>query len=80
MKSLLIRGLPELTLSRLKLRAKRHGRSLQKEVEQVLSDAAELIPADTQAATSPLDSLELVTTKRTASGWSREDIYGDGER
>ncbi|HLG71042.1 MAG TPA: plasmid stability protein [Chloroflexota bacterium] len=40
MPSLLVRDLPEETLAALKARAAQHNRSLQKEVQSILADAA----------------------------------------
>ncbi len=75
MPDILIRGLDKQTLNRLKQRAKRHGRSLQKEARMVLENAAGM---------SVAEALE------TARGWreklgrrfedSTELIRGDRER
>lgn len=57
MSDLLIRGLNDRALERLKLRAKRNGRSLQKEVKLMLEQAA---GADPEA------------TKKMFSGWKQK--------
>jgi len=46
MPDILIRGLDEQTLKRLKSRAKRHGRSLQNEAKMVIENAAGLSMAE----------------------------------
>ena len=78
MKSILIRGLPEDTLARLKHRAKRHRRSLQKEVQALLEDAAQMIPAE--ESTEPTLKLHIVHSGKSDSTWSREAIYHDDGR
>jgi len=75
MPDILIRGLDEQTLKRLKQRAKRHGRSLQKEARMVLENAA---------------GMSIAEALRTARAWreklgrrfedSTELIRGDRER
>lgn len=78
MKSLHIRNLEEETLAGLKVRAKRHHRSLQKEVEVLLKDAASMV-----AHVEPvplMDRLHTVKTGETNGTWSREEIYGDDGR
>ncbi|MCY2925905.1 MAG: hypothetical protein NT031_10785 [Planctomycetota bacterium] len=50
MSDILIRGLDEKTLNRLKARAKRHGRSLQGEAKIVLENAAGVSLAEALAA------------------------------
>lgn len=42
MSDILVRGMDEETVARLKSRARRNGRSLQSELKQVLEDAASL--------------------------------------
>lgn len=79
MKSLHIRNLDDDVLLGLKVRAERHHRSVQKEVEVLLRDAAQMIQPR-EAAPSPLRDLHLVESKRTLSDWSRESIYGDDGR
>lgn len=46
MADILIRGLDEKAVKRLKVRAKQHGRSLQREVRRVLEQAAGAGPKD----------------------------------
>lgn len=50
MSDILIRGLDEKTLNRLKARAKRHGRSLQGEAKTVLENAAGVSLAEALAS------------------------------
>ena len=50
MSDILIRGLDEKTVERLKARAKRHGRSLQSEARSVLENAAGASLAEALAA------------------------------
>lgn len=79
MKSLHIRHLEDEVLLGLKRRAARHRRSLQKEVETVLSDAARMVPME-KALESPLRGLNFVQTRRKASNWSRDTIYDEDGR
>jgi plasmid stability protein len=46
MPQVLVRDLDEGVVARLKARARRHGRSLQKEAKAILEDAARLSPMD----------------------------------
>ncbi|MBC9868084.1 MAG: hypothetical protein F7B06_07725 [Opitutae bacterium] len=78
MKSILVRGLHEDTLARLKRRAARHHRSLQKEVQALLEDAAQMIPAEEVA--EPKLKLHIVHSGRSDGNWSRETIYHDDGR
>jgi plasmid stability protein len=78
MKSLHIRNLEEETLEGLKIRAKRHRRSLQKEVEVLLNDAARMVQGGDEH--SPLDDLYIVDTGIREGIWTRDDIYGDDGR
>ncbi len=78
MKSIHIRGLHEDTLARLKHRARRHRRSLQKEVQTLLEDAAQMIPVE--ESTEPKLKLHIVHSGRSDSTWSREAIYHDDGR
>lgn len=78
MKSLHIRNLEEETLEGLKARARRHRRSLQKEVEVLLSDAVRMGVGMDQR--SPLDDLHTVHTGIRKGTWPREEIYGDDGR
>lgn len=78
MKSIHIRNLEESTLRGLKQRAARHRRSLQKEIEVLLEDAARMSPPEKNA---PIElKLNTVSTGSNASDWSREDIYGNDGR
>lgn len=70
-----IRNVPERTLAALKERARRNGRSMQRELLEILDAAAE--PPD-EPAQQPL---QLVTVRTSGtSTWRREEIYGDDER
>lgn len=80
MASLHIRGVDDEVVLGLKARARRHGRSLQKEVEIVLADAARMAPSATAAGTSPLAGLTFAATGRKAATWSRNSLYGDDGR
>ncbi|MCC5839644.1 MAG: hypothetical protein JJT96_05920 [Opitutales bacterium] len=80
MKALHIRGLDEAVVEGLKRRARRHRRSLQKEVEVVLTEAAQMVPEDTAAPVSLKSLLRTVSTGRSADYWSRDEIYGDDGR
>lgn len=80
MKSIHIRNLDDETLVRLKNRAARHHRSLQKEVESLLKDAARMSPADEQTALNPQLVLKTVSTGRPEAQWDRESIYDDDGR
>jgi len=75
MKSLHIRSLDEEALLGLKRRAARHRRSLQKEVEVLLSDAARMVPKEALGESSPLSGLKMVRTGRKKLGWNREELY-----
>lgn len=74
MKSIHIRGVSESTLLGLKRRAARHRRSLQKEVQFLLEEAAQM-----QTETTGELKLHLVETGNSGT-WSREDIYGNEGR
>jgi plasmid stability protein len=80
MKSIHIRNLDDTTLLGLKRRAARHRRSLQKEVECLLEDAARMVPIEEQSALSQKLVLKTVSTGNTASNWDRESIYDDDGR
>ncbi len=80
MKSLHIRDLDEAILAGLKRRAQRHHRSLQKEVTVLLTDAAQMVPADAPLTESPLRQLRLVETGHHDSKWARDEIYSDDGR
>ncbi len=72
MKSIHIRDVPEATLERLKLRAVRHHRSLQGELQALLAEAAKQVEVEGAVEFS----LNTVRTKGTQN-WSREGIYDD---
>jgi len=81
MKSLHIRDIDETTLDGLKKRAARHRRSLQKEVQWLLEQAALMAP------NAPLENeapkLNLHTVHRNGNSttrWNRESIYQDDGR
>jgi plasmid stability protein len=78
MKSLHIRNLDEEVLNGLKQRASRHRRSLQKEVEVLLEDAARMSPPEEN--TKAELELNTVSTGEKGNTWSREAIYGDDGR
>lgn len=80
MKSLHIRGLDEAVIEGLKRRARRHRRSLQKEVELVLIDAAQMAPVEGTASASLRDLLHIVSTGQRDDRWGRDEIYGDDGR
>lgn len=75
MKSIHIRQIDEKTLNGLKRRAKLHRRSLQKEIEALLEDAARMMPA-VEAEQSVANGLHMVSGGRSHSQWTREAIYG----
>lgn len=62
----------------LKRRANRHRRSLQKEVETILADAARMAPADEFDPVPELRLHTVSTGNRTT--WDRDSIYGDDGR
>ena len=78
MKSIHIRGIQEETLARLKQRAKRHRRSLQKEVLTLLEDAAQMIPVGEVA--EPKLELHIIHSEGSEGTWKRETIYHDNGR
>ncbi|TVR54424.1 MAG: hypothetical protein EA425_01990 [Puniceicoccaceae bacterium] len=80
MKSLHIRHIDDHVLDALKRRARRHRRSLQKEVESLLADAARMVPPDAGELNNPLASIRTVSTGRREMTWSRESYYGDDGR
>lgn len=80
MKSIHIRGLEDAVVEGLKRRARRHRRSLQKEVEVVLADAAQMVPQDCATQVSLKTLLKTVSTGRRGGGLPREAIYGDDGR
>lgn len=80
MKSIHIRNLDDRTLIGLKRRAARHRRSLQKEVESLLDDAAQMVPVEERASLCEKLILKTVSTGRPRAAWDRESIYGDDGR
>lgn len=80
MKSLHIRNLDDATLEGLKRRAQRHRRSLQKEVEVLLGDAARMVAPDVSADSRRTLRLTMVSTGHTRNDWTRESIYADDGR
>lgn len=79
MKSIHIRQVDEEVLDGLKRRARLHRRSLQKEIEALLEDAARMIPRDKEDA-SLASSLHIVASGKRTTDWSREDLYADDGR
>lgn len=72
MKSLHIRDVPETVIERLKRRAVRHHRSLQGELQDLLSEAAR------QAAAEESSEFTLHQVKTEGNQqWSREAMYED---
>lgn len=69
MKSILLRGIPETTLERLKIRARSHHRSLQGELHALL----------TEAVVGPVGKTSAFQIKTVHTGglqnWSRKAIY-----
>lgn len=80
MKSVHIREVEDDVLEALKQRARRHGRSLQKEIQSLMVDAARMSPPESDETEDPLNSLKMVSTGRRAMTWSRDSYYGDGGR
>jgi plasmid stability protein len=76
MKSVHIRDLKEETLLGLKRRAARHRRSLQKEMQVLLEEAASMVPPDGKEDFV----LNIVSTGKDESKWSRDEIYSDDGR
>jgi plasmid stability protein len=71
-----IRDVPTELLSALKRRARRHERSLQSELRQILREVAEL-----EAPGEPLPPLRLHLSTATPIGnWGRDEIYGNDGR
>ncbi len=72
MKSIHIRGIPEVVIERLKLQALRHHRSLQGELKALLTEAAGRVEP------VPAGAFTLQTVKTSGGqNWSREGIYED---
>ena len=74
MKSLHIRDISDVTLTKLKMRAQLHHRSLQGEVLSLLEEAAkQMLPMNGNEF-----SLHVVKVNRkSAKSWSRKDAYED---
>lgn len=77
MKSMHIRNLSERTLRLLKRRAERHRRSLQKEVETLLEEAAEMTIEEGEFGDR--FDLHFVSSLPGSSTWSRAEIYEDSD-
>jgi len=80
MKSLHVRHLDDSTLDGLKRRARRHRRSLQKEVENLLRDAATMVPPEASEDFRQTLRLNKVATSSRQCDWNRESIYSDDGR
>lgn len=69
-----VRDVPAEVLDALKRRARRHHRSLQKELRQILLTVAGDEPA------APLPPLELHLSDASPTGtWSRDELYADDD-
>ena len=76
MKSLHIRDVDPVVVSRLRKLARMHHRSMQGELRAILAEAAKRLPASDE-----VDPNELVTVNVPGiSTWSREELYGDNAR
>lgn len=80
MKSIHIREVEDEVLAALKRRARRHRRSLQKEIHSLMDDAARMTPSETDGSRDPLDTLKTVSIGRRSTSWSRDSYYGDEGR
>jgi plasmid stability protein len=80
MKSIHVRNLDDNTLAGLKRRAARHRRSLQKEVESLLNDAAQMAPTEEPQPLSQKLILKTISTGLPEATWDRESIYDDDGR
>jgi len=81
MKSLHIRDLDEATLDGLKKRAARHRRSLQKEVQWLLEQAALMAPNAPLENETPKLSLHTIRSEgQSTNRWDRASIYQDDGR
>lgn len=75
MASILVRNLPDDVVDKLKARASNNHRSLQKELEHILTKIAE------ETKPSPLPPIKLHISDAEVSGsFRREDVYGDDGR
>lgn len=79
MRSVHIRQIDDDILDGLKRRARLHRRSLQKEIESLLEDAAKMIPPE-EPIRSIADRLQIISGGNTPSTWSRKDIYAEDGR
>jgi plasmid stability protein len=71
-----IRDVPETVVVALRERADRHGHSMQQELRDILTDAANERPE-----TEAVRPVRLVTVRTGGrSTWRREEIYGDQGR
>ena len=61
-------------------RAKRHRRSLQKEVESLMVDAAQMTPHYAAEPANPISSIRTVSTGHGDITWSRESYYDEDGR
>lgn len=77
MKPIHIRGISEATLTDLKRRAARHRRFMQKEIQLLLEEAAQMQMAEENEPQGL--NLHIVHTS-SSDKWDREDIYGDAGR
>ena len=72
-----VRNVPGPVAAALRERARRHGRSLQQELLDILESAA----AEPAPEPAPLPPLHLTTVRGSGqSAWSRQDIYDDQSR
>ena len=77
MVALNVRNVPGPVAAALRERARRHGRSLQQELLDILESAA----AEPAHGSGSLPPLELTTVNIGGSStWSREEIYDDDGR
>lgn len=72
-----VRNVPDPVAAALRERARRHGRTLQKELLSILESAA----AEPVSGSGDLPPLDLIMVSGGgSSSWSREDIYDDPGR
>lgn len=71
-----VRDVPPEVLAALKRRARRHHRSLQGELKELLSEVAR-----EERSGEPVPPLDLRLSRASPrTSWSREEIYGDDGR
>jgi len=71
-----IRDVPDAVVAALRERADRHGHSMQQELRDILTAAANGPPE-----TKPVRPVHLITVRTEGrSTWRREEIYGDQGR